>query len=285
MDLKLKELELPLAEHSAVGSFAGLFFRQLRPKQWTKNGLVFAALLFSLHNVGLLAVGQAVAAYFLFSFISGCVYILNDYVDLELDRSHPVKRLRPMASGALNPPLTLALGCVLLLTSLIASYWIHPGLTLVLALYFALNVSYSFKLKHVVILDMMIIAAGFVLRAIAGGLAIGVSLTPWFLLCTMLLSLFLAIGKRRQELFHHRPEYRRKVLDNYSFPLLDQMTGIVATATIITYSLFTFSAGRTTYLMRRFRSSFTAFSGISIWCILRIKAKRRIGCFWRISIF
>lgn len=106
-----------------------------------------------------------------------------------------------MASGALNPAVALGTGAVLLIGSLAASYFIHPLLTAVLAVYFMLNVAYSFKLKHVVILDIMTIAAGFVLRAIAGGLAIHVNLTPWFLLCTMLLSLFLAIGKRRHELF------------------------------------------------------------------------------------
>lgn len=156
-----------------------------------------------------------------------------------------------MASGALNPAVALGTGAVLLTGSLAASYFIHPLLTAVLAIYFALNVAYSFKLKHIVILDIMTIAAGFVLRAIAGGLAIHVQLTPWFLLCTMLLSLFLAIGKRRHELFllADQKGTHRKVLDNYSFALLDQLISIVATATVISYSLFTFTAGRTTHLM------------------------------------
>lgn len=156
-----------------------------------------------------------------------------------------------MASGALNPALALWFGGVLLAASLVASFFINPLLTVLLVVYFTLNVSYSFKLKHMVILDIMVIASGFVLRAIAGGLAIYVHLTPWFLLCTMLLSLFLAIGKRRHELFllEDQKGSHRKVLENYSFALLDQLTGIVATATIISYSLFTFTAGRTIYLM------------------------------------
>ncbi|WP_026011149.1 decaprenyl-phosphate phosphoribosyltransferase [Paenibacillus sp. OSY-SE] len=228
-----------------------LLFTQLRPKQWTKNLLVFAALLFSLKAVDLSAFIRSLAAFFLFSFVSGCVYIINDYADREADRIHPVKKNRPMASGALNPALALWFGGVLLAASLVASYFINPLLTVLLVVYFILNVSYSFKLKHMVILDIMVIASGFVLRAIAGGLAIFVHLTPWFLLCTMLLSLFLAIGKRRHELFllEDQKGSHRKVLENYSFALLDQLTGIVATATIISYSLFTFTAGRTVYLM------------------------------------
>ena len=131
------------------------------------------------------------------------------------------------------------------------SFLLNPLFTGLLILYFALNVSYSLALKHVVIIDIMIIAAGFVLRAIAGGLVIRVPLTPWFLICTLLLSLFLAIGKRRHELFllENDKGAHRKVLDNYSFALLDQLNTIVTTATIISYSLFTFTSGRTIHLM------------------------------------
>lgn len=228
-----------------------LLFKQLRPKQWTKNLLVFAALIFSLKAINVSAFVNTLTTFFLFSFVSGCVYILNDYVDREADRNHPVKKFRPMASGALNPTGALVFGGILLVSSLVVSYKINPLLMLLLAIYFAMNVSYSLKLKHVVIMDIMVIASGFVLRAIAGGLAINVHLTPWFLLCTMLLSLFLAIGKRRHELFllDKQKDAHRKVLDKYSFTLLDQLTSIVATATIISYSLFTFTAGRTIYLM------------------------------------
>lgn len=250
--MNLEPTNRPLPSSSTNGSnVLKLLFTQLRPKQWTKNLLVFAALLFSLKAVDLSAFIRSLAAFFLFSFVSGCVYIINDYADREADRIHPVKKNRPMASGALNPALALWFGGVLLAASLVASYFINPLLTVLLVVYFILNVSYSFKLKHMVILDIMVIASGFVLRAIAGGLAIFVHLTPWFLLCTMLLSLFLAIGKRRHELFllEDQKGSHRKVLENYSFALLDQLTGIVATATIISYSLFTFTAGRTVYLM------------------------------------
>nr|WP_240463686.1 decaprenyl-phosphate phosphoribosyltransferase [Paenibacillus apiarius] len=252
MNVNLEPTNRSLITSSAKSSnVLTLLFTQLRPKQWTKNLLVFAALLFSLKAVDLSAFIRSLAVFFLFSFVSGCVYIINDYADREADRIHPIKKNRPMASGALNPVLALWFGGVLLAASLVASYFINPLLTVLLVVYFALNVSYSFKLKHMVILDIMVIASGFVLRAIAGGLAIHVHLTPWFLLCTMLLSLFLAIGKRRHELFllEDQKGTHRKVLEKYSFALLDQLTGIVATATIISYSLFTFTAGRTIYLM------------------------------------
>lgn len=156
-----------------------------------------------------------------------------------------------MASGALNPRLALIFGSILLFVSLLGSYFINPLFTLLLTAYLMMNLLYSFKLKHVVIVDIMIIAAGFVMRAIAGGLVIHVPLTPWFLLCTMLLSLFLAIGKRRHELslLENDSHTHRKVLDRYSFALLDQLISIVTAATIISYSLFTFTSGRTIHLM------------------------------------
>lgn len=228
-----------------------LLFRQLRPKQWTKNLLVFAALIFSYEMISVETVGRAIAGFFLFSFTASCVYILNDFVDREADRQHPVKRYRPMASGALNPHLALSVGIVLLIVSLTAAFILNPLLSALLAVYFILNVSYSFKLKHVVIIDVMIIASGFVLRAIAGGLVIDVPFTPWFLICTMLLSLFLAISKRRHELMllETNKGTHRKVLESYSPALLDQMNSIVTTATIISYSLFTFTSDNTIYLM------------------------------------
>ncbi len=228
-----------------------LLFIQLRPKQWTKNLLIFSALLFSYETMSIVTLFNTIIGFILFSFISGCVYILNDYADRETDRCHPVKKFRPMASGALNPRLALIFGSILLFVSLLGSYFINPLFTLLLTAYLMMNLLYSFKLKHVVIVDIMIIAAGFVMRAIAGGLVIHVPLTPWFLLCTMLLSLFLAIGKRRHELslLENDSHTHRKVLDRYSFALLDQLISIVTAATIISYSLFTFTSGRTIHLM------------------------------------
>ncbi|PGM89010.1 decaprenyl-phosphate phosphoribosyltransferase [Bacillus cereus] len=228
-----------------------LFFKQLRPKQWTKNLLVFAALVFSIKQVSLTMVAQATICFALFCAISGCVYILNDFMDIEADRQHPVKRYRPMASGALNPYFAITAGCVILVASLVVSYVLNPLLCLVLAVYFTLNVAYSIRLKHVVIIDILIIASGFVLRALAGGLVIHVPFTPWFLLCTLLLSLFLAINKRRHELvlLQANKGSHRKVLESYSPALLDQLSTIVTSATIVTYAIFTFNAGTSIYLM------------------------------------
>ncbi|MCR8980408.1 decaprenyl-phosphate phosphoribosyltransferase [Brevibacillus laterosporus] len=228
-----------------------LLLLQLRPHQWTKNLLVFAALLFSLHKVSIHLLGKSLIAFFLFCMVSGCVYILNDFADIKNDQNHPEKRFRPMASGALNPFLGLAFGCGLLIASLFSAFHFDLWFGSVLLFYFLINVAYSFKLKHVVILDVMIISAGFVLRAIGGSLMIGTPFTPWFLLCTMLLSLFLAISKRRHELYLLQEEKgsHRKVLDNYSIELLNQLNTIVTSATIISYSLFTFTSGRTIQLM------------------------------------
>ncbi|WP_429810620.1 decaprenyl-phosphate phosphoribosyltransferase [Cohnella laeviribosi] len=245
-------MESPQNEaHSTQANFITLLFLQLRPKQWTKNLLVFAALIFSNETFSFQALCRSILGFFLFCFIAGCVYILNDYVDRDADRKHPTKKFRPMASGALNPNLALSFGVVLLLGSLIVSYLLNPLLVLLLLLYFVLNVAYSFKLKHVVIIDVMVIAAGFVFRAIAGGLVINVPFTPWFLICTMLLSLFLAISKRRHELLllESSKGTHRKVLESYSPALLDQLNSIVTTATIISYSLFTFTSGNTIHLM------------------------------------
>lgn len=228
-----------------------LFIALLRPKQWTKNLLLFAAPLFSIRQVSGEELLYSLLGFLLFCFVSGAVYVLNDYMDREADRLHETKRHRPLASGRLDPNAALAGGALLLIGSLAAAIWAKPLFALILFVYFALNIGYSLYLKHLVILDIMIIAAGFVLRALAGGVMIGVSFTPWFLLCTMLLSLFLAIGKRRHELSMpvKEGEAHRKVLGSYSIALLDQLNGIVTTSAIICYSLFTFTSGRTIHLM------------------------------------
>ncbi len=228
-----------------------LLLKQIRPKQWTKNLLVFAALLFSFGAVDIQMFLKTVAAFFLFSFVSGSVYILNDYVDRESDKLHPRKKHRPMASGALNPYLALAFGAVLLSVSIGIGLSLNQLFGLLLIGYFIINIAYSLHLKHVVILDVMLIALGFVFRAMAGGFVIDVPLTSWFLICTMLLALFLAISKRRHELFLLRNNMgsHRKVLDSYSADLLNQMNGIVTTATIMSYSLFTFTSAHSIYLM------------------------------------
>ncbi|MFX3646106.1 MAG: decaprenyl-phosphate phosphoribosyltransferase [Paenibacillus sp.] len=236
---------------TGTGSTASGLIRLLRPKQWTKNLLLFAALLFSFEEIRTETILATLLGFILFSLVAGCVYILNDFVDRDRDRQHPVKKYRPMASGQVNPTHALWFGIILLMLSLGTAFMMNPLFGVLCIVYFLLNVSYSFVLKHLVILDMMTIAAGFVLRAIAGGVLIHVPFTPWFLICTMLLSLFLAIGKRRNELtlLEGNTGSHRKVLDNYSITLLDQFNTIVTTATIISYSLFTFTSDRTIHLM------------------------------------
>ena len=224
---------------------------QMRPSQWSKNLLVFAALVFSLKSVTIDLVINSIYGFIFFLLVSSCVYILNDFMDREADRQHPTKRFRPLASGVLNPHLTMVFGGILLIACLGLSALFSIPFSLLLTLYFIVNVLYSTGLKHVVILDVMIVASGFVLRAIGGAVLINVKLTPWFLICIMFLSLFLAISKRRHELIlsQESDAVPRKVLQFYNKELLDQMNSIVTTATLISYALFTFTSGRTVYLM------------------------------------
>lgn len=236
-----------MANHSIVF----LLWKQLRPRQWAKNFLVFAALLFSFQLSNIDAVFLSIFGFITFSFTASSIYIVNDYKDIEADRNHPLKKNRPMASGLLKPSLAICLGIVLLGVSFFSSFLINKLFLLVLVVYFITNVLYSLYLKHVVIIDIMMIAFGFVLRAIGGAIIIDVPLTPWFLLCAMLLSLFLAIGKRRHELTLalDNENSHRKVLDHYSLPFLDQLTSIVTSATIVSYAVFTFTAGESIHLM------------------------------------
>ncbi|WP_223070367.1 decaprenyl-phosphate phosphoribosyltransferase [Paenibacillus caui] len=222
-------------------------FKEMRPNQWSKNLLVFSALLFSLQKITITNLFHLLIGFILFCFISGCVYIINDFYDREADQKHPIKKERPIASGMLNSTIALFFAFFLFFCSFVIALFLNASFLLILLCYFILNVAYSIKLKHVVIIDIMSIAAGFVIRAIAGGFVI---ITPWFLMCILLLSLFLAIGKRRHELFLLREgDTHRIVLKRYSIPLLDQLNSIVTTSTILCYSLFTFTSGRTQYLM------------------------------------
>ncbi|OCT12053.1 phosphoribose diphosphate--decaprenyl-phosphate phosphoribosyltransferase [Paenibacillus pectinilyticus] len=242
---------LPVRTSTSTLENMKLVFLQLRPKQWSKNSLVFAALIFSIDKINLMNLQLTFSAFLLFCLVSGCVYILNDFMDREADRQHPEKRTRPMASGQLHPVVALTVGAILFLSSMIIAFRMQPLFMLLLLIYFGMNVAYSIRLKHIVILDLMILASGFVIRAICGGVVVGTKFTPWFLLCVFLLSLFLAIGKRRHELLllQNNKGSHRKVLDSYSEPLLNQMSMIVTTMAIMCYSMFTFLSGHSIYLM------------------------------------
>lgn len=217
--------------------------QSLRPKQWIKNVLVFAALLFSLNADHSDLLLRSVWAFLLFCTASSSIYLINDTLDINQDRQHPVKSKRPIASGNVPLPAAWTAALFLFLGSVVLGYILAPTFALTLLIYVVLQLLYSTRLKHVVIVDVMIIAAGFVLRAIAGGVAINVLISHWLLTCTFLLALFLGFGKRRHELvlMEGGAANHRRVLDEYSPYFLDQMMGVVTASTVIVYILYTTS--------------------------------------------
>jgi 4-hydroxybenzoate polyprenyltransferase len=226
------------------GSGALPLLRATRPEQWVKNFFVFAALLFGGKLGDAHAVGQTLLAFAIFCALSGGVYLVNDLRDLEADRLHPVKRRRPLASGALAPRTAVAACTLLLLGGLAAGFLLLPDPFGLCALaYILLNLAYSFGLKNVVILDVLAVAAGFVLRAVAGAVAIPVEFSQWLVLCTLLLALFLGFGKRRHELtlLTDGASSHRASLKEYSLGFLDQMIAVVLSATVVAYCLYTMS--------------------------------------------
>ena len=218
----------------------------LRPKQWTKNLLVFAGVLFAQHATDPKLLSRAAAGFVAFSLLASAVYIVNDLKDVDADRLHPKKRHRPIASGALSPAVAWTVVPILLAIVAAISSWLGFGFLLVLAAYLASNVAYSFGLKHQVILDVFLIAAGFVLRAVAGvelltPVAPETQLSSWLLLCTFFGALFLAASKRRRELANAGigASDQRAVLASYTPELLDRMLTITAACTLMSYALYT----------------------------------------------
>jgi 4-hydroxybenzoate polyprenyltransferase len=224
--------------------------RLLRPHQWVKNGFVFIGLLFGHAWKDPDLVAQSLSAFFAFCLLSSAVYVLNDWVDREQDRRHPDKRHRPLASGAIGVPAALALAALCLIGGAGLVGGLFAGLGLpgsqapwLFALYLLLNAGYSAGLKHVVVLDVFIIAAGFMLRILAGTLGIGIMPSHWLLLCGLMLTLFLGFAKRRAELDVLMEEGggHRRVLEHYSVTMLDQFITLAAGATVMAYSLYTVS--------------------------------------------
>jgi 4-hydroxybenzoate polyprenyltransferase len=219
--------------------------KTMRPKQWTKNVVVFAPLIFDekLFQPPLLA--RTTVAFALFCLISSTVYIINDLADIEKDRLHPKKRQRPLASGVLSPATAVAAAIVFILISIPIALWLDGGFSLILFSYLLLNVAYSFYLKHVVIIDVLVIAAGFVLRVAGGVAVVGVErFSPWLYLVITLGALFLGFGKRRHELLllEDGADAHRAILAEYTLPFLDQLIALVTSTMVIAYSLYTFSA-------------------------------------------
>jgi 4-hydroxybenzoate polyprenyltransferase len=215
----------------------------MRPKQWTKNVLLFAGLLFTLDIPHTRAQYERVGMGFvLFCLLSSVVYLINDVADRESDRLHVKKRFRPIASGELPVPVAVAAAIVIALASLTAGFIASPAFGIVSLIYFLLTLGYSFRFKHVVILDVLVLAAGFVLRAIAGVVLIHVAISQWLILCTLMLALFLGLSKRRAELLATQQAGvvgTRRILGEYSAAMLDQMIVIVTSACLMSYCLYT----------------------------------------------
>lgn len=220
-------------------------WQEMRPRQWTKNVLVYAAPAFKgvLFDAG--AALLATEAFFAFCLVASGIYFWNDIFDVEADRAHPTKRFRPVAAGRIPMPAAYVAAAALLAGGLVLAYAVNAACCGLIASYVVVNIAYTLRLKHVVILDVMIVAYGFVVRAVLGAAATGVGTTAWFLLCVLFLSLFLALGKRRHELQEIERGARprgRKVLQYYSLGLIDQFMTIATTALLMCYALFAIDA-------------------------------------------
>jgi 4-hydroxybenzoate polyprenyltransferase len=231
-----------LVETKNTASLKDLFL-SLRPEQWSKNLLVFAALIFANRLGDSKSVLLSIGAFFDFCILSGAVYLINDVIDFESDRYHPIKRNRPVASGRLNRNFAMVAGVFLYAAALVFAYILNPAFLRIALLYTIVTVGYTYYFKKVAILDVFAISIGFVLRAIAGSAVIGAEASFWLLLCTFLLALFLALSKRRHELVFLSEEAakHRSNLAQYSPYLLDQMIGVVTASCVLAYTQYTVS--------------------------------------------
>jgi 4-hydroxybenzoate polyprenyltransferase len=234
------------AQRTSVALLKGL-----RPKQWMKNLLVFAGFVFTLNErwrpfspAMWSFLERSAAAFALFSLMSSAVYLLNDLLDVDQDRQHPTKKNRPIASGALPRPLALVVALLLMPACLTLAYRLSPLFAGVLGAYLLMQFGYIFALKEVVLLDVFVLALGFVMRAISGAVVIGVSISPWLYTVTLLGALFLGLCKRRSEvvLLDQNAGNHRKILAHYTPALLDSLISIVASSTVMAYSLYTFTS-------------------------------------------
>jgi 4-hydroxybenzoate polyprenyltransferase len=219
--------------------------RTMRPKQWTKNATIFVALVFDAKVFQRGPLLRTLAGFLLLCAVTGAVYIINDLVDMEKDRQHPTKRNRPLASGALPVPAAIAGAIVLLGVALPLAFWLDVYFGLIATGYLLLQLAYTFVLKNYVIVDVLVLSAGFVLRVGAGvPLVPADRFSPWLYVCTTLLALFLGFGKRRQELVLLQGDAKnhRAILGEYSLPFLDEMINVIISAAIVAYSLYTFTA-------------------------------------------
>jgi 4-hydroxybenzoate polyprenyltransferase len=225
--------------------------KAMRPKQWVKNLLLFAGFVFTVNErwhpfspAMWTYLTRAAVAFVLFSLVSSAVYLANDVIDVENDRQHPTKRNRPIASGALPAWLAVVVAILLIPVCLCGAYLMQPLFALVMASYLVMQVGYLFVFKHIVLLDVFILALGFVIRAVSGAVVIGAVISPWLYTVTLLGALFLGLCKRRSELvlLEGRAGDHRKILELYTPSLLDSLISIVASSTIMAYSLYTFTS-------------------------------------------
>jgi 4-hydroxybenzoate polyprenyltransferase len=220
-------------------------FKTMRPRQWTKNAVVFAALVFDEKLFRIDPLLKTTAAFAIFCLLSSIVYLINDLVDIEKDRQHPTKRNRPLASGRLSRQAAIVAACLLFLVSIPTSFALEPAFGVIASAYLLVMFAYSFWLKNMVIVDVLTLAAGFDLR-VAGGVAVVhvERFSPWLYICMTLLALFLGISKRRHELLllEGNANNHRAILSEYSPKFLDEMTAVVTSTTVIAYSLYTFTA-------------------------------------------
>lgn len=219
--------------------------KTMRPRQWMKNGVLFAALVFDKKLFFPVELGRTVLGFIIFCLLSGVIYIINDLADIEADRQHPQKRNRPLASGALSESFARMAAFGLLIVLAPISYLLSLEFFLVALAYLVLNLAYSRWIKHIPLLDVFSIAAGFVLRVAAGVVLVGVErFSPWLYIVMTLGALYIGFGKRRAELaaLAENAGSTRRVLDGYTISILDQFITIVSATTIISYSLYTFSA-------------------------------------------
>jgi 4-hydroxybenzoate polyprenyltransferase len=227
------------AQQSKAAGILVTLIKAIRPKQATKNLFLYAALVFAgSHYWSVQSFSRVTLAFLLFTCVSGSVYLLNDLLDVEQDREHPTKRNRPIASGALPMGLAKVAFLIFSIGGLAASFVLSLLFGIVVTVYFVLQVAYCITLKNMVLLDVFTIAAGFVLRTVAGGVVLHIHISHWLLLCSMQLALFLGFGKRRQELAQLGTGKHRAILDEYSLSFLDQMINVVAGVTIVCYSVY-----------------------------------------------
>lgn len=222
---------------------AGVLVRALRIYQWTKNLLVIAALIFARQLGEPEQVLRSLGAFIAFCLAASATYLFNDLIDIEKDRAHPEKRLRPLPSGQMRPQTAVILALVLLAGGMGLAWVVRPAFLLALLVYLALTLSYSLFLKHYIIIDVLAIALGFVTRALAGAIALNVVFSNWLVVCTLFLAMFLGLNKRRHEitLLEEDALNHRRVLHQYSVHYLDQLILIMAGGALITYTIYTCS--------------------------------------------